>query len=517
MTTLTAATAVSGGLVQSGSAAPLSLTVSFDASSSSYTLTVPGGSETFSPSELSASSTTGQTIYQKANGDQLTLITASPWSHKALNYVGLGVYQTSSTSGGVDTTTYSTFDYGTPTPATGVPRTGEAAYNVDLVGYLAVPGQTTKSLTGPGVFEADFLSGQFKANISPTETDLTTASGVTGGGIQLIAVGALSSSDATFSGNAQFTDNVGSTFYVGPITGRFYGPSAQEVGASFSGDNPNGGVVSGTIVGAQAGGAPGENLTLTNFYAQQLFYTQTVDNADISPGIAQLTLYTNGNISFNGGAYTTLTPADIVASTLPNFTTYKTTTSGIPIEFDTYNVGAGNTELALTYMDFGIWKENATIPPGSNESILYVTWGIPTPYGVLSRLTGTGQYTGVTYGTAINSTGQYDITGTSSLTVNFSTQSASGSMTMNGVLEGSSTTNNFGTFNFSGSIQAANPGEILQILPLQAYQGATGVGHVYLQFYGPSAQEAGGPFLFQLNNGLPNATSISGVIAAKQH
>lgn len=505
------------------SSGPLTLTVQFDSTSNSYTLTAPSGSETFSQADLGVSNIAGQTVYQQVNGDKLTLVTAVPKGGSGnpppqqLSYVTLGDWQTS--SGG--DTNYATFDFGTPTPASGVPRTGEAAYNADLIAYLGVPGQDTKSLTGSGVFEADFLSGLVKADFSPLETDLTSGSGLVGGSIVLVANGVLSSTDETFSGQVLFSDDNG-TNYTGPFSGRLYGPAGQEVGAGFSASNPNGGALSGTFVGIQTGSAPDENLSLTNVYAQQVFYSPTVEFQSLGGayhGIADLILYPNGNISFSGATSdtqgTTLTPADIVTSTLANFTTYKTTVNTVPIEFDKYNVGPGNTELALTYMDFGIWRQDATIPPQSYELTDYTVWGIQTPAGVLERLTGTGQYTGVAYGTAVTSAGQYDLTGTSSLAVNFTAQSLTGSMSLTGALEGSGSANDFGAFGFTGSIL---PGGLeAQTAALQVTQGGNDVGRLDLQFFGPSAQEAGGPFQVQLNNGQPNQTNIAGVIAVKNH
>jgi hypothetical protein len=507
----------------SWSAGPVSLTVQFDASSNSYTLTLPSGGETFSASDVSPGAPAGQTIYSKANGDKLTVVTAIPTPGapgnphpppQPLNYVGLGAWQ----SGSRDTT----FDFGTPTPASAAPRTGAAAYNIDLVGYLTAPGQELKSLTGLGVFEADFLSGLFKADILPTETTLSSGSTLFGGGIELTGVGKLSSTDETFTGQVQFTDNNGTSYYIGAIGGRLYGPSGQEVGASFSGANANGGAMSGTIVGAQTGAAPAENLVLTNIYSQQLFYSPTVEfEYDNLPymAVGNLTLSPNGNISFAGATSkiqnATLTPADIVPSALPNFTTYKTVANGVPIEFDVYKVGPANSELAFTYMDFGIWKQNATIPPSNYTLTDHVVWGIPTPLGLLASLTGTGQYTGVSHGTAVTSAGQYDLTGASSLTVNFSTQSVTGSMSLSGPLEGSGVSHDFGAFSLSGGTL---PGiAFSHASVLQVSQGGNGVGQLALEFFGPSAQEAGGPFQLQLNNGQPNQANIAGLIAVKQH
>ena len=512
-----------GGVVQSTTAGSSSLTIDYDAASSSYTLTGSAGSEAFLPSDRSPSSTSGHVIYDKSDGAQLDLFTTSPPSGKARSYVAMGVWRQTQANGAAQDTTFETFVFGNASQNVSVPRTGEASYDVDMVGYFSAPGGDVKSLVGPGVFEADFLSGQFKADIYPQVTDLTTSTGYSGGGVQLIAVGSLSASDGSFAGTAAFQDSING-YYVGPISGRLYGPSAQEVGAEFTGDNPNGGALTGALFGAQSGHAPDENLTLTNIYAQQLFSAIGVElstNANVSGGFNTASTYMmNGQLTVQPGGvpfsyspglsnlqYATYTAADVTSPDRANFTTYQTTVSGVPLQFDLYNVGAGNSELALTYMELGVWRQGTGIPPANDEDLVYSVYGIATPAGQLSRLTGTAQYSGVVYGDAVDSAQaiRYDVAGSSSFSVNFSAQTLAGGLTLNGTAIGGAS-RNFGSFNFSGPVGLNGNTYALS-------QGGAGVGQMESLFYGPAAQEVGGPFAIQLNDG----TVIAGATAAKRN
>ncbi|WP_414714436.1 transferrin-binding protein-like solute binding protein [Sphingobium sp.] len=102
----------------------------------------------------------------------------------------------------------------------------------------------------------------------------------------------------------------------------------------------------------------------------------------------------------------------------------------------------------------------------------------------------------------------YAITGTSSYDVNFSSQSYSGALRLSGT--GSSGPVNFGLFTFDGAMVRG------QGVSTPLNQGATAVGTVTTQFYGPTGQEIGGPFQLTVPTGSPGAgTSIAGAALAK--
>ncbi len=522
--------AISSGIVQSSSTGAVALTVAYDAGSNSYTLTDSNHNAAFVSADRVAGEPAGVVGYSQSNGNQLTLYTTTPSSHSPLSYVGLGVWSDTQNSGADrNTTTFDTFTYGTPTPASATPRTGAAAYSIDLVGYLTTPGVETRSLAGPGFFNADFLSGSFNAQVFPVETGLVSGSTTSGGGYQFIAGGALSSSNATFSGQASFSDN-NSINYVGPIAGRLYGPVGQDVGASFTGGNPNGGTVVGSFFGTQYGAPPGENLALPNIIVSQqfpayggVFITIVTSSGGVSeteafiPSTSQITLAHGGAVAFsvgNQGSQDISSQSAIIAPpSRPNFTTYQETVGGNPIQLDLYKVGSGNTELALSYLDLGIWRQvepvfsnNQTQTETDSEYFLY---GLQTPMAVLGGLTGSAQYTGVAYGgsATLGNGGPYNVTGTSSFNVNFSSQSFTGSMTLNGANVGIGPAVSYGAFNFGGAIGLA--GNQVTIT-----QNGADAGQMVVRFYGPTAEEVGGTFT------LGNSTVgeyMQGVVAAKKH
>lgn len=528
---MTGSATTSGGTVQSAALSPDRLVVNYDSASSSYSLSTSGGSETFSPADLASSGTTGHASYVNPDGSTLDLYTAQPHTPSApREYVALGLWQQGSVNDG--TATFETFTFGIPTPAAAAPRTGEAAYDVDMIGRLSVPGAHIQSVDGPGVFEADFLTGRFKADISPNITDLVTGGGTFGGLTEVVAEGALSGSDATFSGTSSFENGV-NVYYVGSISGQLYGPAGQEVGATVTGDNPNGGQFVGSFFGAQTGNPPSENLTLTNIYTDQLFSVQGIDGsvqAGESGGLVggfttvtptQLTIHAGG-ASFISGIGTSpwpaalYTSANVVASTLPNFTAYQQTIGGLPAEIDLYNVGPGNTELALTYMDIGLWRIGSGIPPQNQMELYYGAFGMLTDQGELSRMTGSAHYAGIAYGGADDATLAtfYNVTGTTAVDVNFTAQTLSGSLSLSGTPSQGGPGVSFGTFTFSSSLEGSPFGGTLVDL---SQAGSVGGGQLNIRFYGPAAEELGGPFYIQLNNQMPHTTNIWGVTAAKRN
>jgi hypothetical protein len=536
--TVVAAVAAATGVVQSSSGAGATLSVSYDAASGSYTVSDSSHAATFAPADLHTG-VAGQPYFSHADGSQLTLYTRLPSSQVFQTYSGLGVWTQPTTSGGVQTTTYDTFTYGNPTPAAATPRTGAGNYAIDLVAYLATPGVDTKSLAGSGRFTVDFLDGGFNADIFPTETGLVSGQSLKGG-FEFVAGGALSSSGSTFSGEAAYVDtaptnnglNVGAT-YAGPISGRFYGPSAQEVGASFTGSNANGGSMVGSFFGSQAGPAS-VNADMANIVVAETFDVIDVSQSHI-PGsngsagnisIDQLAVTPGGNFTLTHAAGLSFLqdvafrPANIVAPAMPNFTTYNTMVDGTPAQLDVYKPGAANSELALTYMDLGLWRTAANPPQYTSDEASAFLFGLLTPDTVLSGLSGSAHYTGVAYGQGVddNASVELSVTGTSSFDVNFSSHTLSGSLALNGTPLGGGASQSYGDFSFSGAmpINNSSPGNAgIVANQINIIHNGTNAGWLQPQFFGPTAQEVGAAF--QLAFDTPDhLVAIAGVAAAKR-
>jgi hypothetical protein len=110
-----------------GRAGSTPLTVSYDASSSSYAITGGGITDTFAPADRQTGSATGETKYMRRTGDvssYLTLVTTPYYGTASNRYVGMGYAQRNTRSGDRQDTAFTTFTYGLDTPASGVPRTG---------------------------------------------------------------------------------------------------------------------------------------------------------------------------------------------------------------------------------------------------------------------------------------------------------------------------------------------------------------------------------------------------------
>lgn len=327
----------SGTTVNSSGAAD-TLSVSYDASAKSYTVSVAGRTQTFAPGDVTATAT-GETRFQKegaAGKDRLTLLT-TPYSSQTSNrYVGMGIWQRSNTVGDRQNDQFATFVYGLNTPAAAMPRAGRANFAIDVFGMSSVPGFEPSVLQGRGNFDVDFMAGVFSTQTYLTETGLITGSGVSGGGIELIGAGTLSSTEPKFSGNV--TAGSRNAKLTGSLSGLFYGPGAEEIGASFSATNSEGASFTGSLTG-QRGTGPAVNLTLTNMVTPQLFYVQGtglfLDKVDGRAEnqlwtyrmIGQLQDRTSGNFSFGPGlsnmAGGDFTVNSIVASDDPNFTVYE--------------------------------------------------------------------------------------------------------------------------------------------------------------------------------------------------
>ncbi|MGN6278794.1 MAG: transferrin-binding protein-like solute binding protein [Sphingomonas sp.] len=510
-----------------GVGSPEALTVSYDAGTKSYTLSAQGRSETFAPADMTTTQAT-DVRYAKLDGaqhDYLTLVTTPYTSATAPKYVGMGYWQQNNVQGTTQQTYFDAFTYGFQSAASAVPRSGNASFGVDAFGIATTPGYEPRSFEGHGTFDVDFLSGVFSTNTYLTEQGLITGDGVTGGGIQLTGAGHLSSGNS-FSGNilyGGFNASLGGT-----IAGHFYGPQAQELGASFSASNSDGSTVAGAMTGSLDPTNPAVNQTLTNMVTTQLFYThEALLSVDYIPGgtnqawtysmISQFNDQTSGNFTYGpgmsnlvGGAWTTTAQ---VPSSDPNFVSYDKTFNGQEAHLDLYKPGPQNSELALTYLTFGRWQ--ATEPnggPNTQVDKVFFVYGLETPAGLLSARTGSGHYAGVVYGAGATNDGStlYDLSGTSKFDVDFSRQHYAGALAIKGAASGGGVTD-FGQFAFDGNLAAYGAETTVDLM-----HGGQNAGQLNTRFYGPDGEEIGGQFTASVVDGAGVGTQLAGVTVAKR-
>ncbi len=508
---------------------PATLTIGYDVRTNSYTVATAGRSQTFLPADVT-SSTAGEVRYQKTDGtnrDILTLVKTPYTGTSATQYVGLGYWQRNAVNGSRQDTEFNTFTYGLDTPAAAVPRTGTAGFKIDVFGLASTPGFEPRVFQGSGVFSADFAAGVFSAYSNNTETGLLTGNGIIGGGIGLTSAGYLSS-NGSFSGNMLYGGTNGSV--AGSLAGRFYGPTGQELGASFAGSNASGASVNGSFTGARDPNAQVANLTLTNLTSSQLFYvpfallTKTI--IDGQAGFSASTYSTIGQLNRQNSETFTYGPGlsnlpggqftinDKVTGTDPNFIAYRKTFNGQDVALELFKPGPANTELALTYASFGRWSTSEKHGVVTEVSQVYLAYGLETPARLLSAKTGTAQYNGIVYGAGANrlTAATYDVKGTSRFNVDFSNQSYSGALLLAGTGTNGTPSLDFGSYDFAGNLASY----LAETTVALAKLGAS-VGDMTTRFYGPDGEEIAGTFTLIAPPGSPGAgTTIAGATVARR-
>ncbi len=504
------------GIVLSGSTTARVVTVSYDAPSQSYTIVGQPGTLTFAPADLQ-STTTVQTIYQKSTAstlDRLTLVEDLPTWPKAPLYVALGFLQHNA----LDTSNnlvvnIDVFTYGMDTPASGVPRTGQAAFDTNLFAIGTITGGDPLEMIGSGRFDVDLGLGRFTTSGAMTASNLATGV-ASSNSFTLSGGGSLSSTDGTFSGFASATSAL-TLPATGALSGRFYGPNGQELGAAFSLTDSGGTVaISGALVGTSNTTTAPAVLSLANLPSgdhglgaeevDNVFSSGTSSIAATTPTTGSLTVNTNGNLQVAPDNVTAIffTPADQVAGAAANFTRYQTTVGNLRT-LDLYNGPSTNTELALTYSSFGYW----TAIQGGTTTQSWLTYGAATPAGYVQARTGTATYSGVAYGTASAGTPsnptQTALSGRSNYSVDFGHQTYVLSMNLGST---GPTSTDFGSYVIGGQIGRGNT----------AFIDGPYAGNINTQFYGPAADEVGSVFSGLLSSGPHSGAAINGVAAAKK-
>jgi hypothetical protein len=502
--------------------------VRFDAESKSYAVETLGRSQTFNQADIVATQDPGVTVFRKTDGttsDYLTLVN-TPYTASVPNrYVAQAFWQRNTVASGVQSTSLDSFVYGFETPDSAVPRSGTAGFKTDAFGLVTDPGSTPKTFTGSGVFNVDFALGIFSTSSLVTEYDLITGAQASGA-VEYIGTGNLTSGNG-FSGS--FVYDGSETLATGSIAGGFYGPNYEEVGASFSAENSDGAAVSGSLTGVRSDTVPPVNLSLANLQTEQLFYTHqsliTVGTnplsnglvaVNLSSGISQFTLRPDGSLLLTAHSsafpYIEYSASNQVAGRA-DFVTYEKQVNGAPVRVELYRPDGGSA-LALTYAGFGSWSGGTALGYAEHGARYFFTYGIRTPMEILSSRTGSASYQGVVYGAASRQDGfTYDVGGSSSFNVNFSAQSFSGSLTLNGTPTSGGASTNFGTWTFANNLFG---GQLVQT-SLSGSGSMNCCNEIIPQFYGPSGEEIAATFSITAGSQDDPATlSIAGATVAKR-
>lgn len=239
-------------------ARPSGFTISYDATTGSYTVTGEGTVQTFTDSERSSSGYFDTYTNPGYPASHLTLFNntrvdpALSGAPVQLSYLSFGRetfdHQFDNNATGWHWDTYFLFGY--PTEASDVPKTGTASYSTAaFASYTTLnKDDPITTVTGTAAFTADFGSGTVSTALTlPFSHDTSTSSTYNGTG--------------TISGNqfsGQFSTSDDPYFGSGNFDGGFFGPAAKEMGYTFSllrsgvpGDNGGGTYVIGAVVGTK--------------------------------------------------------------------------------------------------------------------------------------------------------------------------------------------------------------------------------------------------------------------------
>ena len=513
------------GAAPTTSAALATGTIAYDAGTRSYTLTAAGRTLTFAAADIDASQTTATlTVYRKVNGtivDSLTLTNPGTSGRFTYTYVGGAFWQRTVDGAATVDGSFDAFAYGVRTPGPAVPRTGTAEYAVDLIGAESLADNVV-GVTGQGIMQVDFATG-----IVATVGTMTAP--ITGPTI-FSSEARLASNANNFSGTFRYSD-FGE--FSGTISGAFYGPAAQEVGAAYAASNGDGRVAAGILIGR--GETPnGSNATVTNLTANAFL---AADAARLSTTLSGASGSNVSSGSFSNGAagssalvvsynheqksYSLVAPerSQYFGPDRPNAPggldrsqgTVRETLS-FPSPPDSVLVANGQLLRDLQYVRAARWL---VAQGGANSTTYGITdfvYGIPTPDAAVPR-SGTGGFVIGLRGSAADAdyVNLMNLAGAGTALVDF----GSGTLTGNGdiffhedfALAGRATRTAEGTFTLTGSIAGSANG----FSGTLAFSGIGNYsGPVSGRFFGPGAEELGGSFSASDGNGGLAAGSLIG-------
>lgn len=516
--------------MENGSAESGDLTIAYDATTQSYTISTAGRSATFTPADLVDSGSADFMSFEKPGTTDQALTLTRPGTTGPLTYqyVGGGAWERATLDGDQLDFTYDPFTYGVATPDTALVRNGNGIYAVSLVGARAM--ELPYAMAGNGELQVDFLSGALSSSGVLTsidvETGLILGIGVYHGSAQL------SSTANSFAGDFAMDDG---KRFNGGWEGRFYGPNAEEVGAVWHMSSENGEVAAGYLIGRED-----PEGTLVNTSVDPLLFSETFthrfsqlgfeDLGDGTSGSDSTLFRSSADLAFDAsdgsftyrdtaaGIETRFRTGDIVpGETDSAVTVYQVTgTDGVPYKLTLNKPGAGNPTIALSYASFGHWQQLQS--PAGDRVDRWFAWGVRT--NGLQIPTGTGTFDGIILGTGAKFAAGpiYALSGDAHFAMDFGASSFTGSMHPVGTNQADGSTRDFGTFTFDRGAIDLDAGLTADIV-----NGAnTYLGFFEGALYGPNASEVAGSFGMQTEPtssvGKPSADAsyLSGVIVGRR-
>ncbi|KPL68596.1 hypothetical protein SZ64_11060 [Erythrobacter sp. SG61-1L] len=433
------------------------LTIDYDASAKSYRLSGGGKTTTFLQSDIDqANSGGGVVLMVKENGD--TIQTLSRVDNSApvasTRYVTSALWQyVVENSSSVDYSV-SVATYGVETPNASLPRTGAADYAI-LVNGVLLYGQPW-AYGGSGNLTVDFATGKLAGDGKMYEFD--PVGGTKSGDYDFFLTATLSGSGNSFSG--EFGYNYFEAMR-GTIAGRFYGPNADEVGATWEvrPQSNSTAVGVGAITGVKSGNSSAAFAKLADLTGRFDLPSTFANSGYYGPKGMRFDLdaKTYGIIGPAGNVVQTFRAADRFSD--PDFAAFDSFSSSNDDVLRMFKWGDANPEVKLTYSSFAIYEHDTPDVPSTRQSD-YIVYGLFTQPNLLPH-TGSATYRGSIYGNASDTNGKdanlYALSGQGTFTVDFSSGSISGGLSsVVGRDADTNATKNFGNFTGYGSLDSAN-------------------------------------------------------------
>ncbi len=539
-------------------AARSTLSVQYNASNQTYTVTSGNRSQAFRPSDKDGTlSSATATAYVRTSGNttdslyltNATVQQATP-SNLRFRYVGGGVWQrtiegNASASGSIDA-----FAYGVETSDAALPKTGSAHFAVDIQGVVALP-HILGSIRGDGELAVNFSTGAItgggQANMrSPVGDSFLRTWGVSAN---------ISSTSNSFSGAFGMGEESvinGANAMTGSIAGRFYGPNAEELGASWHWrDNVSGETYVGFLLGTDGSLFP-VNTSLRQLVVSEDFiddgyvYRTRIDSStginynsgepNPHPGTGTApNVYFDENTGslviddFPGMTDQPLLPADRDAG-LSNstydvyaFTTKAANGNTAEHTVKVFRPADSNPVIALSYTSFAAWTyRNLNYATYYDVDQGWVAFGQATPANAVPK-SGSATYSAAIFGqsdiaTAANGTQRsYEISGTGRFQFNFGTGALSG--WLHPLMRDPTTSSSYdlGQYDFADTTYTSGS---------QVFYGSFANTSAYPysdhdfqgQFTGPAAQELEGRWRTATIDPVTSRTlDIFGIVVGKQN
>ncbi|WP_428332617.1 transferrin-binding protein-like solute binding protein [Novosphingobium sp.] len=458
------------------------LSVSYDAKSKDYTISVVGRSQTFTPGDINASksSSSGATVYIKTSGsttDSLTLTNAGTSGALTYEYVGAGFWQRTVQGEGTVSGSLDAFTYGVTTAASAVPLKGAGTYNLDLLAIEGTPYSVTP-IAGQGSANVDFATGVIQINgVLLNSVHANTS---------FYSLSQISGNQNSFVGNFQLSDF---QTYNGTLAGRFYGPVAQEMGATFSAADGASDVIVGTLTGRGSVSTTG---------VQEYDAGTSVRQSYTSTALTDSTGAATGQHDISGQ---TVTPVPIVVEYDSGTGTYAALAPADLLPRASSGLAVPATTLVYLNPDYqfvaGGQRSQVVSTSGGASAITndFFVFGNPTALGGVPR-TGTAGYALNVQGIVgdTNFKNLLNFNGTGTLTADFSAGTLTAGSAVSYLPTGSLSPTAVATGNFAatGTI-SATANALTGTVTLDGL-GSAYSGPLNGQFYGPGAQELGAAF-----------------------